>query len=102
MSFGPRGEYSKIVIQQRIKLLGDAFPAGLSPLVEAMHTLDGRLTVPPERLLKAKVLHAPLIPPLINGVSREATSALQGRRIEPEFRELDSLTQVLVDRGIGA
>jgi hypothetical protein len=43
---------------RRIKVLVDEALGGLSPLFDEMYALDGRPSVPPERLLKAKVLQA--------------------------------------------
>ena len=43
---------------RRIKPLLDRALAGPSPLFEEMHAELGRPSVPPERLLKAKVLQA--------------------------------------------
>ncbi len=41
---------------RRIKPLMDRALADLSPLFEEMYAAEGRPSVPPERLLKAKVL----------------------------------------------
>ena len=41
-----------------IKVLVDEALRGLSPLFDEMYALDGRPSIPPERLLKAKVLQA--------------------------------------------
>lgn len=43
---------------RRIKVLVDEALRGLSPLFDEMYALDGRPSIPPERLLKAKVLQA--------------------------------------------
>src|SRR4030095_11523623 len=43
---------------RRIKTLVDAVLRDLSPLFEAMYARDGRPSIPPERLLKAKMLQA--------------------------------------------
>lgn len=43
---------------RRIKTLVDAALKDLSPLFEEMYSKDGRPSIPPERLLKAKILQA--------------------------------------------
>lgn len=43
---------------RRIKVLVDAALKDLSPLFDEMYAHEGRPSIPPERLLKAKVLQA--------------------------------------------